>query len=162
MSRNQTILVVEDDPNDQFFIVEGFRLNGAENPIRLADGGLQAVAYLRGEGEYRDRSRFAFPMFILTDLNMPRGDGFQLLDYLQRNPGGIPPVVLSGSGDVDDVLKAYQLGAGCYLQKPASFFELRKQLRTVYEHWMQCKMPELDREGRRVLTKSAGKLGEPP
>ena len=162
MNSNQTILVVEDDPSDQFFIVEAFRLNGAENPVQLVDNGQEAIAYLKGEGRYADRARFGFPMFIITDLKMPHGDGFELLEYLKQNPGmgGMPPAVLTASRDSDDIQKAYLLGAGCYLQKPASFNQLQRELKTLCDHWIQCEVPALDVNGRRALTRSAGKLGE--
>jgi CheY-like chemotaxis protein len=162
VNSNQTILVVEDDPSDQFFIVEAFRLNGMENPVQLVDNGQEAIAYLKGEGRYADRARFGFPMFIITDLKMPRGDGFLLLQYLKQNPGlgGMPPAVLTASRDTDDIQKAYLLGAGCYVQKPASFSQLQQELKTLYNHWMQCEVPSLEVSGHRALTRSAGKLGE--
>jgi len=162
VNSNQTILVVEDDPSDQFFVVEAFRLNGAENPVQVVDNGQEAIAYLKGQGKYADRARFGFPMFIITDLKMPQGDGFVLLQYLKQNPGlgGMPPAVLTASRDTDDIQKAYILGAGCFLQKPASFGQLQQDLKTLYDHWMQCEVPALDMRGRRAPTRSIGKLGE--
>ena len=163
VNSDQTILVIEDDPSDQFFVQEALRMNGTTNPIQLVGDGRQAVAYLKGEGEYADRARFPYPMFIITDLKMPIGaDGFMVLGYLKSHPelGGIPAVVLSASRDRDDIQKAYLLGAGCYLVKPGGFADLRARLKVVCDYWMGCELPKLDPNGKRVVTSSVGKLAE--
>lgn len=92
----ETILVVEDEPNDQFFIKEGLREAGFVGPIHAVNDGIEAV-YMMGEGEYADRETFAYPTFIMTDLKMPRLDGFGVLEFLKKNPAWriIPTVVLS-------------------------------------------------------------------
>jgi len=69
-----------------------------------------------GEGRYADRERFAYPTFIMTDLKMPRVDGFGVLEFLKKNPEWrvIPAVMLSASRDTDDIKKSYALGASSY------------------------------------------------
>lgn len=162
MPYHKTILVVEDDPNDQTFILEAFRSIGVESPIRVVSSGSEAIAYLMGEGQYSDRTEFAFPTFIITDLKMQGGSGFSVLKHLQSNPewSVIPKVVLSSSEDPDDIKKAYMLGASCYHQKPGSQAELCEQLQVLHDYWMTCKVPEIDAAGRQVQTESRGKLGE--
>ncbi|HYG36549.1 MAG TPA: response regulator [Clostridia bacterium] len=158
----KTILVVEDDPNDQMFIVEAFRTNGVHNPIHVVNNGSEAIAYLMGEGSYGDRQQFAYPTFIMTDLKMPGADGFAVLEHIKHNPEWtvIPTVVLSASADPDDIKKAYLLGASCYHQKPESFAGLRQQLKILHDYWMTCKIPEVDITGKQLPTESQGKLGE--
>src|SRR5687767_3902960 len=92
-----TILVADDNESDRLFIERGFRQIGVEGPIHLVRSGDEAIAYMKGEGLYSDRGRFAYPSFVMTDLKMPQGDGFAVLDFLKRNPAWaiIPTVVLS-------------------------------------------------------------------
>lgn len=78
-----TILVVEDDPNDQLLIKLAFRKIGVTSPVHVVSGGEEAIAYMCGEGKYADRQKYAYPTFIMTDLKMPV-DGFAVLDFLKK------------------------------------------------------------------------------
>ncbi|HYG33836.1 MAG TPA: response regulator [Clostridia bacterium] len=158
----KTILVVENDEADQLFIENAFRANGVTNPIQIVSDGNEAIAYLLGEGKYSDRAKFPYPTFIMTDLKMPKADGFSVLEHLKTNPEWaiIPTVVLSASTDPDDIKKSYLLGASCYHVKPNGFEALKSQLRALHEYWMTCRIPEVDSTGRQVQTDSVGKLGE--
>jgi CheY-like chemotaxis protein len=105
---------------------------------------------------------YAYPTFITTDLNMPGTDGFAVLEHLKKNPEWaiIPTVVLTASRDLDDIKKAYMLGATSYHVKPGSFDELRQQLKVLHDYWMTCEIPQVDSTGRQLHTDSVGKLGE--
>lgn len=157
-----TILVVEDDPNDQFLIKEALREAGAVCPIHVVNDGVEAIAYICGEGKYADREKFAYPTFIMMDLKMPRVDGFGVLEFLKKNPAWkiIPAVVLSASSDLDDIKKSYMLGASSYHVKPQNMDKLRQQLKVLYDYWMTCEVPEVDISGKQLQTESGGKLGE--
>jgi CheY-like chemotaxis protein len=69
---NATIMVIEDDPSDQFLIKAAFREIGVTDPIQYVGDGAEAIAYMMGEGKYADREKFPYPTFIITDLKMPR------------------------------------------------------------------------------------------
>lgn len=157
-----TILVVEDDPNDQFLIERAFRQIGVTDPIQIVRDGEEAIAYMMGEGKFTDRKTFAYPTFIITDLKMSGADGFAVLEFLKGNPEWrvIPTVVLSASSDLDDIKKSYMLGASSYHVKPHRAGELRKQLEIINAYWMTCQVPEVDTTGKQVRTDSKGKLGE--
>jgi CheY-like chemotaxis protein len=159
---DKTILVVEDDPNDQTFILEAFRSIGVEAPIQVVSSGSEAIAYLMGEAKYSDRTIYAFPSFIMTDLNMAKGDGFSVLEHLRANPEWaiIPTVVLSNSVDPDDIKKAYMLGASSYHHKPASQAELCDQLQILHDYWMSCMVPEESAALQKIQNKSGGKSDE--
>jgi CheY-like chemotaxis protein len=159
---HSTIMVVDDDPNDLILIERGFRAIGVLEPIRTINGGLEAIAYMRGDGIFADRVRYPYPTFITTDLKMPGADGFAVLEYLRNNPewAVIPTVVLSSSSDLDDIKKAYMLGATSYHVKPSSPEDLRRQLKVLHDYWVTCEVPEVDITGRRLRTDSQGKLGE--
>ena len=98
----------------------------------------------------------------MTDLKMPKADGFDVLQFLKANPMWriIPAVVLSASQDLDDIKKSYMLGASSYHIKPNAPEDLRKMLTLLYEYWMSCEVPQVDPSGKQLQTQSEGKLGE--
>lgn len=159
---HRTILVIEDEESDAFFIEKAFRENRVTSPIHCVNRASEAIAYLMGEGKYSDREKYAFPSFIMTDLRMPGQDGFSVLQHLKENPEWAiaPTVVLTSSADPDDVKKAYMLGASSYHQKPSDYASLRQQLKILHDYWMTCLIPETDITGRQLTTDSKGKLGE--
>jgi PAS domain S-box-containing protein len=159
---HSTIMVVDDDPSDLMLIERAFRAIGVNDPIHTINGGLEAIAYMMGEGKFADRNLYAYPTFITTDLKMPGADGFAVLEHLKKNPDWavIPTVVLTGSCDLDDIKKAYMLGASSYHVKPSSPDGLRGILKALNDYWMTCEVPEVDSTGRQLRTDSAGKLGE--
>lgn len=115
-----TILVVDDDEDDRYLIKRAFEKIGVTDPIHLMKDGVEAIEYMMGEGTFSDRAKFAYPTFILSDLKMPRKDGFAVLEFLKSNPewAVIPTIILSASADLDDIKKAYMLGASSYHVKP--------------------------------------------
>jgi CheY-like chemotaxis protein len=157
-----TIMIVDDDPNDCFLIERAFRKIGVTDPIHTLNGGREAIAYMMGEGKYADRKTYAYPTFISTDLKMPDMDGLSVLQHLRNNPewSVIPTVVLTSSRDLDDIKKAYMLGASSYHVKPNSAEDLRTQLKVLHDYWMTCEVPEVDSTGRQLTTDSEGKIGE--
>jgi CheY-like chemotaxis protein len=126
---HSTILIVDDDPNDLMFIEKAFRAIGVKDPIHTINGGADAIAYMMGECKYADRTAYAYPTFITTDLKMPGTDGLAVLEHLKNNPewAVVPTVVLTSSRDLDDIKKAYMLGASSYHVKPGSPDELRNR-----------------------------------
>lgn len=157
-----TILVVEDEPNDRHLIEMAFRKVGVTGPIHLLSSGEEAIAYMMGEGQYADRAKYAYPSFIMTDLKMPGADGFAVLEHLKANPEWaiIPAVVLSASTDMDDIRTAYLLGASTYHVKPTGFEALQRLLKLLHEYWMTCEIPLVEPSGRHIRTDSQGKLGQ--
>jgi len=159
---HSTILVVDDDRNDLILIENAFRAIGVKDPIHMVNGGREAIDYMTGEGIYADRNLYAYPTFITTDLKMPAVDGFAVLEHLKDHPqwAVIPTVVLTSSRDLDDIKKAYMLGASSYHVKPGSLEDLRRLLKVLHDYWMTCEVPQVDITGRQLHTDSEGKLGE--
>jgi CheY-like chemotaxis protein len=157
-----TILVIDDSEDDQFLIKNALKKIGVTDPIHLLDDGMDAIEYMMGEGKFADRNKYAYPTFILTDLKMPRKDGFAVLEFLKQNPewAVIPTIVFSASSDLDDIKKAYMLGASSYHVKPRTHGALVHQMLVLHAYWMTCEVPEVDASGRQVRTNSSGKLGE--
>jgi CheY-like chemotaxis protein len=92
---------------------------------------------------------------------MDDGDGFDVLNFLRTHPDKcvVPVVVLSGSGDADDVRQAYVLGASGFLVKPHEPEELRSLLKKLYDFFSECEVPQVTDSGSPLPTSSGGKLG---
>ena len=130
--------------------------------VQLVSSGNEAIDYLKGEGKYADRADYPYPGFLITDLKMPQGSGFCVLDHLQKNPQFriVPTLVFSASADHDDVCKAYAMGAHAYLKKPTGFNDLVRLLKCFFDFWIECEVPQTDAQGKILPTVSAGKLSE--
>jgi len=157
-----TILVVDDDENDRLLIERALRAAGVTAPIYLASDGAEAIAYMMGEGKFAQREKYAYPTFVMTDLKMPKVDGFGVLEFLKGNPEWaiIPTVVFTASQDHDDIKKAYMLGASSYHVNPHDPAALHQFVATLNDYWLTCEVPEVDSTGKQLETSSAGKLGE--
>jgi DNA-binding response OmpR family regulator len=114
-----TILVVEDNEDDVFFFERALKEAGFQVPVHVVTNGEQAMRYLEGTGEFSDRARFAFPVFVFLDLKLPFVDGFEVLQWMRREKRlEVPVAVLTSSPEEKDMRKARELGASCYLIKP--------------------------------------------
>lgn len=139
------ILVAEDDENDTFLLERAFRKNGIDLPVHVCRNGEEAMAYLRGDGIFADRDQYPFPRVLITDLKMPKCGGFELLTWLQEHPqcSMIPKIVLTASAEEQDVVRAYQLGANCYFQKPRDFQTLCEIVLIANSFWARAVLPPL-------------------
>jgi CheY-like chemotaxis protein len=138
------VLIIEDDANDAFLIQRAFQKCGFSQVPHICPDGLDAIRYLEGTGEYADRTRFPVPRVLVTDLKMPRMNGFELLKWLRQNPSMvvIPTVVMSSSNDASDVKYAYCLGANAFICKPSSPGELEKSIAALLHFWERCEIPK--------------------
>jgi CheY-like chemotaxis protein len=157
-----TLLIVDDDENDRFFLEKAFQKLGPYYRIHGLTNGEEAIAYIKGEGKYADRGTFQFPSYIITDLKMAPANGFDLLHFIKQNPAMsiIPVIMLSGSSDTDDIRHAYLLGVSSYFTKPATPAEVTGLAKSIHDYWSQCQVPAVDESGFAVLTDSRGKAGE--
>ncbi|HXE45682.1 MAG TPA: response regulator [Conexibacter sp.] len=129
------VLLVDDDPGDTLMIREAFAHNKVRNELAAVADGVQAMQYLRREGEYKDASR---PDLILLDLNLPRKDGREVLGEIKGDPElrTIPVVVLTTSHAEEDVLRSYQLHANAYVTKPVDFERFIEVVRQIDEFFV--------------------------
>jgi CheY-like chemotaxis protein len=141
---NYTILLVEDEENDATLVKMAFKKNKILNPVQWVKDGLEAVAYLNGEGVYADRVVYPFPEVLLLDLKMPRMTGLELLAWIGDNPDFkvIPTIVMTSSRHDLDIEKAYNLGANTYMIKPSTFDELAKMVKVAHEYWAVSVKPK--------------------
>lgn len=121
VSNRQTILLVEDNDDDVLIMLSTFRKAALPNPVQVVSNGEQAVAYLNGEGRYSDRERFPLPVIILLDLNMPRKNGLEVLQWMREQPrfNRTTVHILTASSRKVDVESAFELGANACIVKPS-------------------------------------------
>lgn len=98
-------------------------------------GGVEAMAYLRNEGKYKDATR---PDLMLLDLNLPKKNGREVLEEIKGDPAlrRIPVVVLTISKDEQDILKSYDLHANCYIMKPVDLQQFISVVKAVEDFWL--------------------------
>jgi CheY-like chemotaxis protein len=116
------VLLVEDDPGDTVMIREAFDHHSITHVLHCVTDGVQAMAFLRREGEYADRPR---PDMVLLDLNLPRKDGREVLAEVKSDPAlrSIPVIVLTTSEADEDIARSYDLHANAYVTKPVDLDE---------------------------------------
>jgi CheY-like chemotaxis protein len=129
------VLLVDDDPGDTLMIREAFEHNKVKNELQCVSDGVQAMQYLRREGEYANAPR---PDLVLLDLNLPRKDGREVLAEIKSDPvlATIPVVVLTTSNAEEDVLRSYQLHANAYVTKPVDFERFIEVVRQIDEFFV--------------------------
>lgn len=129
------ILLVEDNPGDIRLIQEAFKEGGVCSHLNIARDGEQALAFLRREGSFIRSPR---PAFILLDLNLPRKDGREVLAEIKKDKAlrQIPVVILSTSTANEDVRRAYDLHANCYVPKPLDVDKLVQLSKSLEEFWL--------------------------
>ena len=142
MNSRVEILLVEDNPGDVRLTQEAFKEGKLANRLHAVHDGEAALAFLRREGPYREAVR---PDLILLDLNLPRKDGREVLatikaDELLRR---IPVVILTTSKAEQDILRAYDLHANCYITKPVDLEQFLLVVRAIEDFWlMVVKLPQ--------------------
>ncbi len=136
---NQTILLVEDDKNDIFFLQHAFKSAGIIHPMHVVADGQQAIDYLAGAGKFADRHRFPFPRLVLLDLKLPVKMGSEVLRWIQQNPdlGSLLVIVLTSSSDPADVDESFRLGARSYLCKPLTIEGRLEMARLIKRYWLE-------------------------
>jgi CheY-like chemotaxis protein len=129
------ILLVEDSAADVGLTVEAFRDAKIQNRMSVVEDGVEAMAFLRREGSHARAPR---PDLILLDLNLPRKDGRQVLKEIKDEPTlrNIPVVVLTTSKGEEDVLRAYDLHANCYVKKPVDFNRFMEVVKSIESFWL--------------------------
>jgi len=129
------ILLVEDNPGDVRLAMEALKESKVRNNIYVVEDGVEAMDFLRRKGKYNGMPR---PDLVLLDLNLPRKSGREVLAEIKTddNLKRIPVVVLTVSRDEEDILKAYNLHANCYVTKPIDFEQFIKITRTIEEFWL--------------------------
>ncbi len=133
----QDILLVDDNPADSDLTAEILARQGCETHIEAVADGVEAIAFLRGQGKY---SGFLLPHLMVLDLNMPRKDGRAVLAAVRADPvlKRIPVVVFTTSSAPQDILRSYELGASCYVSKPGNLTDFVSAVTEIGRFWLGC------------------------
>jgi CheY-like chemotaxis protein len=131
-----TILLADDDEDDRLITQHAFARHHLANDLRFVVDGEDLMDFLHRRGKYGQAPR---PGLILLDLNMPKKDGREALKEIKADPSlrKIPVVILTTSGEEEDILKTYDLGANSYIRKPVGFEALVKIIDTLGTYWFQ-------------------------
>jgi CheY-like chemotaxis protein len=140
------ILLVEDSPSDVELTIEAMREAKVANQLHVVRDGVDAMAFLRQEGDYETKPR---PDLVLLDLNLPRKNGKEVLAEMRadKNLQAIPVAVLTTSKAESDILRSYQLGANCFITKPVHLDEFLEVIHGIEEFWLTivCLPPRVTR-----------------
>jgi CheY-like chemotaxis protein len=136
------LLLVEDSEPDVRLTMEALREAKVKNRLWVVEDGVEAMAFLRQEDGHADAPR---PDLILLDLNLPRKDGREVLREIKGDESlkRIPVVILTTSKSEEDVLRAYDLHANCYITKPVDFTRFMEVVKSIEDFWLTVvKLPD--------------------
>lgn len=135
------ILLVEDNPGDVMLTKHALADAKVANNLYVANDGMEGLNFLRKQGKFADAPR---PDLILTDLNMPRMDGHEMIAEIKQDPAlrAIPVVILTSSEAEKDIVKTYDLGANCYVTKPVDLDQFMVVIKSIEDFWLSMvKLP---------------------
>lgn len=139
MNRNgETILLVEDNPDDVELLLRALRKNNIANSIAITRDGAEALDYLFATGKYTDRNANETPRIILLDLKLPKLNGLQVLERIRADDRTAltPVIILTSSKEEQDLISGYKSGANSYVRKPVDFNEFVDAVRQIGLYWL--------------------------
>ena len=143
MNINKSILLVEDNPQDEKLILRSLRKVNLANHVDVVRDGQQALDYLFGGGEYKDRDLNDLPALILLDLKLPRISGLDVLRLVRANErtSRVPVVILTTSQEQLDIAQSYDLHANSYIRKPVDFAQFVEAIQHMGLYWLVLNEP---------------------
>jgi two-component system response regulator len=143
MIRRSTILLVEDNPDDEELTMRAFEVSKLTNEIVVARDGMEALDYLFATGAHAGRDPEQLPQVVLLDLNLPKIDGLEVLRRIRADARTrrLPVVVLTSSNEERDIVKSYDLGANSFVRKPVDFFRFIDAAQQLGLYWLVLNSP---------------------
>ncbi len=135
---HKSILLVEDNPQDEMLILRTLKRINLANEIVVVRDGQQAVDYLFVEGEFAGRPGAELPTVVLLDIGLPRLSGLEVLARLRADSRTrlLPVVILTSSDEEKDRLRSYEQGANSYVRKPLDFGEFAETVARLGIYWL--------------------------
>jgi hypothetical protein len=139
----RTILLVEDNPQDEMLTLRALRRVNLVNRVDVARDGQQALDYLFRESEFADRPGPDLPAVVVLDIGLPRLSGIEVLARLRDDERTrlLPVVILSSSDDERDRLRSYETGANGFVRKPVDFSEFAETVARLGVYWLATNLP---------------------
>ena len=140
---DKTILLVEDNPDDEELTLRALKKNNILNPVVVMRDGAEALDYLFCQGAYAERDANQHISVILLDLKLPRIEGLEVLKRLRANERTrlLPVVILTSSKEEQDLISGYRLGANSYIRKPVDFEKFVEAVRQIGLYWLMVNEP---------------------
>jgi len=142
MKKLKTILIAEDNPKDVELTLEALSEDNLANRVVAVKDGVEAMEYLRREGDYKQRTP-GNPAVLLLDIKMPRMDGIEVLSAIRSDAAlkMLPVVMLTSSREEQDLIKSYELGVNAYVVKPVNFKNFIESIRQLGVFWAVVNEP---------------------
>ena len=135
---SRTILLVEDNLDDELLTLRALRKNNILNRVSVVRDGAEALDFLFCRGTYADRDESDMPELILLDLRLPGMDGLEVLRliHVDRRTSRLPVIILTSSSADEDVINSYKYGASLFIRKPVDFSHLAEAVRKLNMSWV--------------------------
>ena len=143
MNNDKSILLVEDNPDDEALTIRALKQHNIANEVVVARNGAEALDYLFGTGSHEGRDLTDTPAVVLLDLKLPKIDGLEVLRRLRADARWklLPVVVLTSSKEEADLAESYGRGANSYIRKPVNFEQFSEAIRQVGLYWLVLNEP---------------------
>jgi CheY-like chemotaxis protein len=143
MMNAKTILLVEDNPQDEMLTLRALRRANLANRVDVARDGQQALDYLFREGDFANREGPDLPAVVLLDISLPRLSGLEVLERLRADARTalLPVVILTSSDEEQDRLKSYERRANSFVRKPVDFAEFAETVARLGVYWLATNEP---------------------
>jgi two-component system response regulator len=134
----KTIMLVEDNPNDEELTLRALKKANIANQVAIARDGQEALDFLFATGKYAGRAPATMPAVVLLDLKLPKLDGIDVLQRIRADPRTklVPVVVLTSSSEDEDMIRSYQSGANSYVRKPIEFSAFANAVTQLGMYWV--------------------------
>ncbi len=140
---NETILLVEDNPDHEALTLRALRKNGLVKDVVVARDGVEALRYLLSSDRQDGRDLTVTPRVILLDLRLPKLDGLEVLRRIRAQDSTklLPVVIFTSSQEDRDLLEAYSRGANSYICKPINFGQFAQLVQHLVQYWLALNLP---------------------
>jgi len=135
---SKTILLVEDNPDDEALTLRALKRNNILNQVVVARDGAEALDYLFARGAHSGRDTGRQPEVVLLDLKLPKVDGLEVLQRIRQDEKTrrLAVVILTSSNEERDIIAGYELGANSYIRKPVDFNQFMEAVRQLGTYWL--------------------------
>ena len=142
MNQN-TILLVEDNADDEALTLRALKKNNISNDVAVARDGVEALDYLFGRGGHAGRDTAVMPSLVLLDLKLPKMGGLEVLRHLRADDRTtrLPVVALTSSNEEKDLIASYDSHVNSYVRKPVDFLQFMETVRQLGSYWLVTNQP---------------------